>query len=56
MDDLPSLFANQAYPSQGPFPAPVREIYEMRKAVLNVDFVRLSYGTIVSGTPANPSG
>ena len=40
----------------GPFPVPVREIYEMRKEVLNVDFVRFFDEMVVSKTPANPSG
>ena len=36
---------------QGPFPVPVREIYDKRKAVLNTDFVRFFEEHVVSLPP-----
>jgi len=36
---------------QGPFPVPVREIYEMRKAVLNSEFVRFFEENVVCQSP-----
>ena len=37
---------------EGPFPVPVREIYEMRKEVLNAEFVRYFEEHVVSRLPA----
>mgnify|MGYP001816310501 FL=1 len=37
---------------EGPFPVPVREIYEMRKEVLNAEFVRYFEEHVVSRSPA----
>lgn len=36
---------------KGPFPVPVREIYDMRKAVLNAEFVRFFEENVVFNPP-----
>lgn len=41
---------------QGPFPVPVKEIYEMRKAVLNAEFVRFFEENVVSRRPESSGG
>lgn len=40
----------------GPFPVPVREIYEMRKSVLNEDFVRFFDDHVVTQSPERVPG
>lgn len=41
---------------QGPFPVPVREIYDMRKAVLNTEFVRFFEDNVVCRPPQSADG
>jgi hypothetical protein len=40
---------------EGPFPVPVREIYEMRKNVLNSEFVRFFEANVIAVAPDPPS-
>lgn len=42
--------------NQGPFPVPIQETYEMRKAVLNVEFVQFFEDNVLASSPDNPSG
>lgn len=39
---------------RGPFPVPVRQIYDMRKAVLNAEFVRFFEENVVCRPPESP--
>lgn len=41
---------------KGPFPVPVREIYEMRKTVLKPDFVQFFEEHVVAVPPEQPEG
>ncbi|MBT8041471.1 MAG: hypothetical protein KJO72_08000 [Gammaproteobacteria bacterium] len=41
--------------NQGPFPVPIQEIYEMRKTVLNAEFVQFFDANVVARTPDNSS-
>ena len=50
-DELPVGAWRLWFHDQGPFPVPVREIYEMRKAVFNADFVRFFENQVVSSKP-----
>ena len=54
-DELPVGAWRVWFHDHGPFRVPVREIYEMRKAVLNVDFVQFFDEHMVSQSSANPS-
>lgn len=51
VDELPLGAWRLWFHNQGPFPVPVREIYEKRKAVLNREFVRFFDDNIVARTP-----
>jgi len=50
-EELPINSWRQWFHDQGPFPTPVREIYELRKGVLNTDFVDFFEANVVSRPP-----
>jgi hypothetical protein len=50
-DELPVGAWRLWFHDQGPFPVPVREIYEMRKNVLNADFVQFFEDNVVLQLP-----
>ena len=50
-DELPIGAWRLWFYDKGPFPVPVREIYEMRKAVLNAAFVQFFEEHVVSQPP-----
>ena len=55
-DELPVGAWRLWFHDKGPFPLPVREIYDMRKEVLNTEFVRFFEKNVVSLPPAETSG
>jgi len=50
-DELPVGAWRLWFHDEGPFPVPVREIYEMRKNVLNADFVVFFEDNVVLRSP-----
>ena len=50
-DELPVGAWRLWFHDEGPFPVPVREIYDMRKDVLNAGFVRFFEEHVVARTP-----
>jgi hypothetical protein len=50
-DELPIGAWRLWFHDKGPFPVPVREIYDMRKGVLNAEFVRFFEENIVAQPP-----
>lgn len=50
-DELPVGAWRLWFYDQGPFPVPVREIYEIRKSVLNAEFVRFFEDNVVANPP-----
>jgi len=55
-DELPIGAWRLWFHNHGPFPVPVKEIYEMRKAVLNANFVQFFDENIVGNVPDEPAG
>ena len=53
-DELPIGAWRLWFHNQGPFPVPVKEIYEMRKAVLNEAFVKFFDDHVVLRAPDDP--
>lgn len=54
-DELPIGAWRLWFHDRGPFPVPVREIYGMRKAVLNTDFVKFFEEHVVNMPPGQPA-
>ena len=55
-DELPIGAWRLWFHNKGPFPVPVKEIYEMRKAVLNANFVQFFDDNVVGNVPDEPAG
>ena len=55
-DEIPIGAWRLWFHNKGPFPVPVKEIYEMRKAVLNEGFVKFFDDHVVARVPGGPDG
>lgn len=55
-DELPIGAWRLWFHNQGPFPVPIRDIYKMRKGVLNAGFVQFFDENVVAITPDDPPG
>ncbi len=55
-DELPIGAWRLWFHGKGPFPVPVREVYELRKEVLNADFIRFFEEAVVSPDNREASG